>query len=144
MLFLVILETLWYNFAFSMSGQMDESSFFFIQMSDQQFGMYSGNGEFIRETDLYEKAVSHANRLSPAFILNTGDLVNSPGDESQLFEAMRITRKLDKSIPVYSIPGNHDVADDPTEASLEWYRKRIGKDRYFFDFGLDEVISENF
>lgn len=126
-----------------MTGQINESSFFFIQMSDQQFGMYSGNGDLIQETDLYEKAVSHVNRLSPVFILNTGDLVNSPGDESQLLEAMRITRKLDERIPVYSIPGNHDVADEPTESSLEWYRKRIGKDWYSFDFGGWHFVGLN-
>ncbi|MHC4508389.1 MAG: metallophosphoesterase [Planctomycetota bacterium] len=126
-----------------MAGKMWNRPFFFIQMSDQQFGMLPVNGDVFHETQLSEKAVAHVNRLSPAFVVNTGDLVDKPGDEKQLTEVLRTTRKLDKSIPLYTVPGNHDIADAPTEQSLGWYRKRIGKDWYSFDYGGWHFIGLN-
>jgi 3',5'-cyclic AMP phosphodiesterase CpdA len=116
---------------------------FFIQMSDQQFGMFETNGNVFRETQLFEKAIAHVNRLAPAFVLSTGDLINDPGDEKQLAEAMQTTRKLDKNIPFYTIPGNHDVGDEPTEQTLGWYRKQLGDDWYCFDFGGWHFIGLN-
>jgi 3',5'-cyclic AMP phosphodiesterase CpdA len=126
-----------------MAASVKKRSFFFIQMSDPQFGMFPVNGNIFRETELLEKAVAHANRLVPAFVVNTGDLVNAPGDEKQLAGALSTTRKLDKSIPLYTIAGNHDVGDIPTEQTLGWYRKRIGKDWYSFDCSGWHFIALN-
>ena len=132
-----------------MAGKMEDKPFFFIQMSDAQFGMYSANKDISREIELFEKAVSYINRLRPAFVLNTGDLVNEPCDEKQLAEAMRVIQNLDKDIAIYSVPGNHDVADAPTKETLGWYRKQLGRDWYSFDYcrwhfiGLNSCIVAN-
>jgi 3',5'-cyclic AMP phosphodiesterase CpdA len=117
--------------------------FSFIQMSDPQFGMYPVHEGVFQETPLFEKAIAHANRLKPAFVVNTGDLVDVPGDEEQLTRALRTASKLDKSIPSYTVPGNHDIADAPTAQTLDWYRRRIGKDWYSFDFGGWHFIGLN-
>ena len=122
---------------------MKNQLFFFIQMSDPQFGMFSTNGDIFQETQLFEEAIAHANRLAPAFVINTGDLINDPGDEKQLNAALHTIRKFDKSIPFYMIPGNHDIGDAPTERSLSWYRKSIGKDWYSFDYGRWHFIGLN-
>ncbi len=116
-----------------MAERMIHAPFFFAQMADPQFGMLPVHEGVFQETQLFEKAVTHANRLAPAFIVNTGDLVDIPGDEEQLTRALHTLRKLDRSIPLYSVPGNHDVADAPTRQTLSWYRRRIGKDWYSFD-----------
>jgi len=126
-----------------MAGKREEHPFFFIQMSDPQFGMYSANEDFSKETELFEKAILHVNRLRPAFVLNTGDLVNEPCDEKQLTGAMRVIQNLDKGIVIYSVPGNHDVADAPTKETLGWYRKQVGKDWYSFDYGGWHFIGLN-
>lgn len=126
-----------------MAEKKGNRPFFFIHMSDPQFGMFPVNGNIYRETQLFKKAIAHANRLAPAFVLNTGDMINEPGDEKQLAEALSTTRKLDKRIPLYTIPGNHDVTDAPTEQTLSWYRKRIGKDWYSFDYGVWHFIGLN-
>ncbi|MHC4396761.1 MAG: metallophosphoesterase [Planctomycetota bacterium] len=122
---------------------MKNQPFFFIQISDPQFGMFPTNGDIFHETQLFEKAIDHANRLGPTFVISTGDLVNNPGDEKQLAAGLHTLQKFDKSIPFYLLPGNHDVGDAPTEQSLSWYRKNIGKDWYSFDYGQWHFIGLN-
>src|SRR5438270_2653401 len=84
-------------------------SFTFIQMSDPQFGMYTENKSFEHETANFEFAVATANRLRPKFVVVTGDLINQPGNAAQAAEYHRIAARLDPSIKLYSVAGNHDV-----------------------------------
>jgi 3',5'-cyclic AMP phosphodiesterase CpdA len=111
------------------------SEFFFIQLADPQFGMFDNDRGFARETDLYEAAVTHINRLKPKFVVICGDLINKPGDAAQTAEFLRITRQIDKSIPVFAVPGNHDVGNEPTPELLAYYREQIGPDYYSFLLG---------
>jgi len=109
--------------------------FFFIQMSDPQFGMFADDKNFEQETANYELAVATVNRLRPAFVVITGDLVNKAGDGSQIAEYQRITAKIDRSIPVYSLAGNHDVGNAPTPKSLGAFTNIFGPDHYSFRHG---------
>ena len=106
--------------------------FFFIQLSDPQFGMFTGNKDFVQETANFEFAVATVNRLHPAFVVITGDLVNKPGDADQIAEFRRIAAKIDSSIPVYNVAGNHDVENVPTPAMLTTYTNIFGPDYYTF------------
>ena len=45
----------------------------------------------------------------------------------------RIAATLDRSIPLYSVPGNHDLENPPTTASIKAYRQQYGLDRYTFE-----------
>ena len=108
---------------------------FFVQLSDPQFGMYAKNVEFSQETANFEFAMANLNRLKPAFVVVCGDLVNKAGDAAQIDEYQRIAAKLDRSIPLYSVAGNHDVGNEPTPASLARYRERFGSDYYTFRSG---------
>lgn len=117
--------------------------FFFIQMSDPQFGLYAANADFARETVNYEKAIAAANQLKPAFVVITGDLINKAGDPAQIAEMKRISARIDPSIPLKLLPGNHDVENIPTAASLALYRKEIGTDYYSWDFGGCHFIGIN-
>ncbi len=101
-------------------------------MSDPQFGMYTDNRGFEQETANFDFAIATANRLKPAFIVVTGDLVNKSGDAAQIAEYKRIAAKLDPSIPLYSLPGNHDEGNEPTPQSLAAYRERFGPDYFTF------------
>ena len=107
----------------------------FFQMADTQFGFFNANKEFSRETVNMEKAIAESNRLKPAFVVICGDLVNKPGDLAQIAEYKRIAAKLDPSIKLYSVSGNHDVENVPTPASLELYKKHFGEDHYTFSSG---------
>jgi 3',5'-cyclic AMP phosphodiesterase CpdA len=106
-------------------------AFFFIQLSDPQFGMYTADKNLDQETANFEFAVAAINRLKPAFVVITGDLVNKPGDAAQVAEYERIKAKVSPGIPVHDMPGNHDVENAPTPASVAGYRKRA-RDRYVF------------
>jgi 3',5'-cyclic AMP phosphodiesterase CpdA len=110
------------------------SDFFFIQMSDPQFGMNTADGEFSQETANFEFAIANANRLRPAFVVVCGDLINKPGDAAQTAEYLRVAAKLDPSIKLYNVAGNHDVGNEPTPESLERYRRRFGADYYSFRY----------
>ena len=144
-------------------------SFFFIQMTDPQFGMFasiSGMGKdridelrqrygwtiretpkitgFANETTLYERAIAAANRLNPAFVIVSGDMVQDRGDDpSQLAEVKRITGHLSPHIPIYWAAGNHDVGGAPTPQTLARYREWFGPDYYCFEHGGSSFIVLN-
>ena len=93
--------------------------FFFIQLSDPQLGMFTENRDFTQDAANFEFAVTAVNRLRPAFVVITGDLVHRPGDAAQIAEYRRIARKIDRDIPVYHIAGNHDVENAPTPEQIQ-------------------------
>ncbi|MSU49773.1 MAG: hypothetical protein EXS37_11925 [Opitutus sp.] len=106
--------------------------FFFIQLSDPQMGMYSGDKNFVQDAANFEFAVAAVNWLRPAFVVITGDLVNKGGDAVQIAEYRRIVGKIDPSIPVHNAAGNHDVQNVPTPATLGAYTAIFGPDHYVF------------
>ena len=109
-----------------------DEPWFFIQLSDPQLGMFTDNREIDQDVANFEFAVAAVNRLKPAFVVITGDLVNKPGDAKQISEYRRIVGLVDRSIPVYNIAGNHDVENAPTPESLAAYEKLFGPDHFVF------------
>jgi 3',5'-cyclic AMP phosphodiesterase CpdA len=120
-----------------------QEPFFLVQMADPQFGMSTANLSFEKETELFEKAISQANRLKPAFVIVCGDMINKPADPQQAEELLRIANNLDKEIPLYWVAGNHDVGQQPSEETLEWYRNTFGKDWYSFNVGGCKFLVVN-
>jgi len=119
------------QFATAIAGE----SFFFIQLSDPQFGMFTGNKDFAQETANFEFAVATINRLKPAFVVITGDLVNKAGDAAQIAEFQRVAAKVDPKIPVYNVVGNHDIENIPTTNTIAAYTNLFGRDFYAFRHG---------
>ncbi len=109
--------------------------FHFVQLSDPQLGMFTENRDFVQDAANFEFAVKAVNRLKPAFVVITGDLVHKVGDAAQIAEYRRIVRLIDRSIPVYNVAGNHDVENAPTPESLAAYTRIFGPDRYTFRHG---------
>lgn len=112
-----------------------EQPYYFIIITDPQFGMYEADKGFTQETANYEFAIAAVNRLKPAFVMVLGDLVNKAGDPVQIREFRRISDELDPAIPMYTAAGNHDVGNDPTPESLAAYQRNIGRDYYSFRAG---------
>jgi serine/threonine-protein phosphatase CPPED1 len=108
----------------------DAKPLFFMQLTDPQFGMYTKNADFAQETANFAWAVATANRLKPAFVIVTGDLVNASTDKAEADEYLRIAGKLDRSIPIYHVAGNHDIGNEPTPESIAAYTARFGPDHY--------------
>jgi 3',5'-cyclic AMP phosphodiesterase CpdA len=116
---------------------------FFIQITDPQFGMFENNNGFEKETFLYEKAVEKINILKPDFVVITGDFVNNPNSLEQILEFKRITALIDPKIPVYFSPGNHDIGQTPDEKSLQKYHDNYGSDRFSFQHKGSSFIGFN-
>lgn len=108
------------------------SPFFFIQLTDPQFGMFESDKGFAKETELYEKAVVEINKLHPDFVVVTGDLVNNKNDKTQVEEFKRITARINPSIPVWYSPGNHDVGQSPSQQDINTFISYYGYDRFSF------------
>lgn len=116
-------------------------AFVFLQMSDPQFGMYTKDADFEQETANFDFAIATANRLRPRFVIVCGDLVNKPGDASQIAEYRRISAKLDKGIRIYHVAGNHDVGNQPTPESIAAWKRIFGPDHYSFrEDGLYGIV----
>ena len=116
---------------------------FFIQITDPQFGMFDNNQGFEKETILYEKAVEKINNLKPDFVVITGDFVHNSLSPEQIAEFKRITALIDPGIPVYLTPGNHDIGQTPDQESLRKYRSNFGSDRFSFSHKGSSFIGFN-
>ena len=68
------------------STRAADEPWFFIQLSDPQLGMFTDNRDFAQDAANFEFAVAAVNRLKPAFVVVTGDLVHKPGDAAQIAE----------------------------------------------------------
>lgn len=117
------------------AGSTWTGPFFFMVLTDTQLGMFTGDKDFARESELLENAIQHVNRLRPAFVVFCGDHTNKVGDPVQIAEFKRLVGRIDKAIPVHFVAGNHDVGNVPTAADLELYRREFGRDWYSFDHG---------
>ncbi len=142
--------------------------FHFIQLADPQFGMYArlsgktaeeiaeyrASGMVVApaprtegheaESRLFREAINEANRLRPDFVVVCGDIVQF-WDKTELSDAaLKIAAGLGDDIPMYWVPGNHDVgvySTDPglrvgenhvrpTPETLSRYRDVFGPDYY--------------
>jgi serine/threonine-protein phosphatase CPPED1 len=119
----------------ALGGYGQNGPLWFIAITDPQFGMYTADKDFAQESANYEFAIAGANRLRPAFVIVLGDLVNKASDRLQMREYHRISRKLDRSIHLYHVAGNHDLGNEPTTGSLAAYRRNFGRDYYSFRAG---------
>lgn len=108
--------------------------FFFIQLSDPQFGFTDNNKSISAEINAMNKAITAINRLKPPFIVITGDFVNDPNSEKQISTYKHLIAQIDPSIKVYMIPGNHDIGD-VSQTAIDTYIKNYGDTHFSFTFG---------
>jgi predicted phosphodiesterase len=80
----------------------------FVQLTDVQIGMCEG------AADRWQTAVNKVNVVNPAFAIDTGDHVQNWSDLASRDTYLSIAANIKPSIPLYHIPGNHDVGDTPT------------------------------
>lgn len=118
------------------------NEFSFVQISDPQFGFISENKGISEDSVLYENAVKEINRIQPAAVIITGDLVHDRYNKSQWNELLRIT-SLIKSKKVFVTPGNHDIGQEPAEKDLDEFRSMFGYDRFSFSYKKCAFIGFN-
>lgn len=107
----------------------------FAVLADPQFGMYSKDKDFLQEEANLNFVVTNLNRLRPDFVVVCGDLTDRTGDEEEITAYKQTMRRLDPTIPIYNVPGNHDVGNLPSPSTLANYRAAYGPDYYTFHYG---------
>ena len=108
------------------SGASKSQGFTFVQICDTQLGM----GGYEHDVKTFKQAVVQINTLEPDFVVICGDLVHTPNEKS-FADFKKIKAAL--NVPCYCVSGNHDVGNEPSPESLQYYRKMVGKDYYSFE-----------
>lgn len=114
----------------------EREPFSFVQMCDTQLGM----GGYEHDVLTFKQAVKQINELQADFVVICGDLVQTSNDKS-FADFNGIKAKF--TLPCYCAPGNHDVGNVPTNASLANYREKIGKDYYSFEHKGYTIVVAN-
>lgn len=112
----------------------DSAPFFFLQLSDPQFGFIDNNKSISAETEAMNKAVTAINHLKPPFVVITGDFVNNSKSKEQIAAYKSMIAQIDSSVKVYMIPGNHDIGK-VSRASIDNYKKNYGETHFSFRYG---------
>lgn len=112
----------------------DSAPFFFLQLSDPQFGFMDNNKSISAETEAMNKAVTAINQLKPPFVVITGDFVNNSKSKEQVAAYKSMIAQIDSSVKVYMIPGNHDIGK-VSRASIDNYKKNYGEPHFSFRYG---------
>ena len=134
------------NFGLSFAPDKDSKQFTFVQITDIHLDAIEEHKVF------FEKAIREINKINPAFVIATGDLVFAAESAtiSQAKEWYNIysgsIKKLD--VPVFNMVGNHDVVgihykkDISNEPGYnkEMYRDFFGPAYYSFDWGSCHCI----
>ena len=124
--------------------------------TDEEIAAFAERGLILRkvpkfeglapETALFTRAIERANRRKPAFVVVCGDMIDKSENDDQIAEVKRIAALLSKSIPLYWVAGNHDVAVDhtnPDQQSIDRYVDNFGPDYYAFSHGGVRFIAIN-
>ena len=112
----------------------DSAPFFFLQLSDPQFGFIDNNKSISAETEAMNKAVTAINQLKPPFVVITGDFVNNSKSKEQIAAYKSMIAQIDSSVKVYMIPGNHDIGK-VSRSSIDNYKKNYGETHFSFRYG---------
>lgn len=114
----------------------------FVQISDPQLGFITESEDFAPEQANMEILATAVNKLKPDFVVFTGDYVQWRTDENALEGFRKMHSLFDPSIPLYILPGNHDVGEASPE-EMEQYIARYGHDRFVFEGSDYTAIGYN-
>jgi len=112
-------------------------AFTFVQLCDTQLG----KGGYEHDVRSFKQAVRLTNALKVDFAVICGDLVDN-FDDTSVADFKEI--KAGFTVPCYCAPGNHDVGNTATVASLNRYRQVIGDDYFSVEHkGYTFVIANS-
>lgn len=106
-------------------------SFTFVQLSDPQVGFMDRTEDYTYSDSLMKQAVKLVNRVKPEAVIITGDLVNDAQDLRQKYVYTNNIESINRNIPVYALPGNHDMRPW-TKSNHEMFVDFNGYDRFSF------------
>lgn len=116
--------------------------FTFVQIADPQLGFCDKGQDWRWTVDNLKATVARVNELKPAFVIVTGDLIHNHKNAEQARAYRENIALIDALIPVFHIPGNHDIPDYGAEA-LAQYLDEFGYDRFSFSYNGSAFIGLN-
>ncbi|MBL1408267.1 metallophosphoesterase [Sphingobacterium faecale] len=125
------LQLLWgiCGFTFVVAQNSTSNTYTIVHMTDPQLGFHN-NDNLEAEILNFERAIRATNRLKPSAVFISGDLVNRIHDSVQIAAYKDVVRMLNVDIPLYVMPGNHDLPDGLTLDDLKKYQNNFGRDYY--------------
>lgn len=120
-----------------------ENSLTFIQISDPQLGFFDKNQSIAADSTNLALAIETINRLKPAFVVCTGDMVNAGTSKKQINAYADLISVVSKDIPLWHVPGNHDLGKGAEDARIEKYESQYGYSRFVFSEGGCTFIGIN-
>ncbi|MBR6671607.1 MAG: metallophosphoesterase, partial [Alistipes sp.] len=113
--------------ATSISSHAQKRTPFFVQISDPQL---ANTQDFSAEVELMKRITEKVNNLQPDFVVFSGDLVNWWDNAGMLEGFKKMRGEFDKKIPLYYVPGNHDVDNHAPAENVAAFIDRYGHDRF--------------
>jgi len=85
---------------------------------------------------VFEEILSRIKGEHVSFILHTGDIVKRP-NKRQFDWVLHEIGEEQLSVPLYAVPGNHDIDKDAGDASTRYrfYNRAFGLRHYWFSYG---------
>ena len=122
--------------------QAQERTPFFVQIADPQLGFITKSEDYSIEQERMERIIAKVNQLQPDFVVFAGDLVHWPTEHSRAaFD--ELCKRFDRSIPIYYLPGNHDVGNDAKAKAIREFVERYGHDRFVYKGQGYRVVGYN-
>ncbi len=114
----------------------------FVQASDPQMGWTQcGNMDY-----LWGTTIGKINNINPAFVIVTGDLINTSSSNTQAATYKSYAAGINPWIPIYTAPGNHDISEPSNSTKYAWwlanlaYPTGLANPWYSFTYGNDIFI----
>lgn len=107
-----------------------QESFFFVQLTDPQWEPCPEGSDSCCTQNPMRTLIETINLLEPEFVVISGNLVQNADSEDQKESFEVLCEAIDSDIPLYVIPGNHDVGDKATPEATEDFIRRYGSDRF--------------
>ena len=95
--------------------------FTFVQATDPQMGWgQCGNMDY-----LWGTTISKINNINPAFVIVTGDLINTATSSTQTATYKSYAVGINPLIPIYTLPGNHDISEPSNSTKYAWWLSNL-------------------
>lgn len=124
-----------------------------IQIADSQLGFDAAikgqapGAQYVNdlsfEVAYLEKAVLEINRLLPDVVVFTGDQINLPLDPEQRETFCNVVSKINESVKVIFVPGNHDVLIGENIVDSTPFTSVFGGDRFVYEIEGVKLIGLN-
>ena len=129
----VWIATLLLGLATSGCAERQSREPFFVQISDPQLGFINESADFSPEVALVERIAGEVNSLRPDFVVFSGDLVQWRTDQAALDAFKQLTTLFDQQIPLYFVPGNHDVGNTAEPDEVARFEERYGASHFVWE-----------